>query len=114
MCLPFIPRSIEYRNTADCDFSDVSRKGGPGADGAEEGVPAVGDGRGMQKSAIERNEAAGAAAGEDVLNDGGFDGGGGVGVLGGVRQAHFGEWGGEMQKMENGWRVLQMMTEELC
>ena len=93
MRLPFIPCAVQHCDAADSDFADVRREGGPGADGAEEGIPAVSDGRGMEEGAIEGDEASGATTGEDILDDGGFSGGGGGRVFGGVGEAHLGSGG---------------------
>ena len=111
MSLPFVTCTIQYSNAANCDFSDISREGGPGANGAKEGVPAVGNGRGMQEGAVEGDKTARAAAGKDVLDDSGLSGVGGSWVLGRVGETHSREPRVRDADDRSGWKGLQKMPK---
>lgn len=90
MRVPFIGGTIQHRNPTDGHLLDRDlRQDGLGPDGAQEGVPARGDGRGVQQGQIEFLQRAGGAPGGDGGVDvffglcGGCRGGGG-----GVGEAH--------------------------
>lgn len=90
MMIPLEPGLIAHRDARDGKFANVVGEGCARADGAQEGVPAVGDGRGMEKSQVEGDEGTGGSAFLDALDDGGFFGGGCGRRVGNVRELHGG------------------------
>lgn len=85
---------VEHRHAGDGQFLEVGGEGCLRADGADEGVPAVGYGGVVQEGEVEGEEGTGGATRGDAGVDGlvGLGGRGG----GGVGDAHFGgEEGGE-------------------
>lgn len=92
MC-PFVPGLVADCYAADGYLADIVRETGFRADGAEERVPAVGDGGGVQESEVECLEGARSASGFHAFDDCFFFwGGDGVGVD--VGETHFGGGGG--------------------
>lgn len=89
MVTPLIPGAVAHGDARDGELLDVVGDRGAGADGAEEGVPAVGDGRGVQEGEVECLERARGAAGPDAGDDGGVLLGSSGGWVGDVGEAHF-------------------------
>jgi len=54
--VPFVPRAVSDGDATDCDFADVVWQCQLGANGADEAVPAVCEGRGVQECQVERLE----------------------------------------------------------
>lgn len=90
MVHPLVPGTVDNGNPGDCNLTQVSGDVGLGADGAEEGVPAVCYGGRMQEGEVEGLEGTGCATGGDSGHDGGFGLGGGGWRVGGVGETHFG------------------------
>lgn len=89
MVIPFEPGAVERSDAADGELADICREGRLGADRAEERVPPVRDGEGVQKRAIEWEQAARAAAGLDSREDLRFLWGAGWRGVGDIWETHF-------------------------
>ena len=63
MRVPLEPGAVEEGDAADGDLAQVGGRRGLGAHGAEEAVPAAGDGGRVQQREVEGDQAARAAAG---------------------------------------------------
>lgn len=88
MVHPLVPRLVQHRDPAYRNLPRVVAQGRLSADGAEERVPAVGDGRGVQEREVEGLEGPRGSAGQHAVDDGGVLGGGdGFGVF--VWETHF-------------------------
>ena len=90
MRVPLEPGAVEEGDAADGDLAQVRGRGGLGADGAEQAVPAAGDGGRVQEREVEGDEAAGPAARLHGFEDVDFVGGGERWRVGGVWDAHRG------------------------
>lgn len=91
---PLVPGLVNDGDAGDCQLAEVGGDGGLGADGAEEGVPAVGDGGRVQEGQVQGLKGAGRAAGLDTGDDGCVFGGCGLGRVGDVGETHFGWYSG--------------------
>jgi len=90
MVSPLVPGAVDDSDPRNCNLADVLSEKGLGADGAQEGVPAVGHRGRVQESEVQGLEGAGGATGLDALHDGLFLRRGGVGRVGDVGETHFG------------------------
>jgi hypothetical protein len=93
MVSPFIHRIVQHRDTTDGDLTDVIRQGCACPDGAQEAVPAVGDGGRVKERAVEGEEWTGRPTSRYASVDGG-----GLGVHVGGRVGDVGKTHPEREK----------------
>ena len=94
MVVPLVPGAVADGYAGDGQLALVGGQDGLRADGAEEGVPAVGDGWGVEQGEVKRLERTGGAAGGDAVDDGLFGFRRGGWRVGDVGETHFGGWSG--------------------